>query len=900
GSDKPVLASGMSDFRKGEDNTFSAVFSRADENMYWHKRKLKQVSNAKYGMRNDIYEMFYRSKDCSLVEMLNNSSCDEIVEVDLNRDSFRQFYYIENKYISAPKITSYSALYEFCCKELVHPDDKEEYAYQLNPDRFFQRISKNKIPNFDFIHVRYKLQDGSYRYVEQCVIAGEENELAPGVFRIYIFDINNLKMRMAGNETGNIKPFMKQRNSLTGLYVENEFFPRGETLVKEKGNEGLCLISIDIEHFRFFDEWYGREKGDEFLAGIGKILLKEEEETGGVAGYFSYDDFAIICPKDDKRILALYEKIRGLVGEFGLSVGFQPAFGITKLEEGVRVVDAFDRANIALGRAKKDIRSRISYYESSAHDDEEAEYRVLSDFVDAMKNDEFTFYLQPQCVISSGKIVGSEALVRWKKKSGKIIPPGDYIPLLEKYGFIVDLDQMLWGKVAKWLRQLIDEGITPLPVSVNVSRTDIFSLDIASIFKNLARKYNLPHELLKIEITESAYSETTTKMADLAKKLRNDGFMVLMDDFGSGYSSLNMLNTLEVDVIKLDGGFLRLKGSAYDRGISIIESVVNMSRNIALPIIVEGVETKSQSDFLQSLGCHYAQGYYFYRPMPIKDFEALLKNEDGLDRNGIVASSNEQFRLHEFLDENIYSDSMLNNIIGPVAFYALKADGDVDIVRFNEQFCDAVGIKEFHERLGAVQNYMPKEDAVILRKALVKAISDRLVGSNAVLRFYKPGGVISYFKIHFYHIGKKENNDLFYGSATDVSPLAILKEEFDIVSHMSIDSLILISKKYDKWVYRVASHGLSNALGIGPEQLEKELNNGAFAKRVSHKEDLAGFMKLAAEKSEKHENFNASFHVRPKTGKSVLLKLEFFYVGDKSDNVLYVLRSSIADSPINA
>ncbi|MBQ2070073.1 MAG: hypothetical protein II467_03995, partial [Bacilli bacterium] len=211
-----------------------------------------------------------------------------------------------------------------------------------------------------------------------------------------------------------------------------------------------------------------------------------------------------------------------------------------------------------------------------------------------------------------------------------------------------------------------------------------------------------------------------------------------------------------------------------------------------------------------------------------------------------------------------------------------------------------VGIKEFHERLGAVQNYMPKEDAVILRKALIKAISDRLVGSNAVLRFYKPGGVISYFKIHFYHIGKKENNDLFYGSATDVSPLAILKEEFDIVSHMSNDSLILISKKYDKWVYRVASHGLSNALGISPEQLEKELNNGAFAKRVSHKEDLAGFMKVAAEKSEKHENFNASFHVRPKTGKSVLLKLEFFYVGDKSDNVLYVLRSSIADSPINA
>lgn len=893
GTDKPVLATGMADYRRDEDNTFGAVFERADDAMYWHKRKLKQAQGAKYGVRNNIYDLFYHNKDCSLIEMLNNSSCDAILEVDLRRNTFRLLYHVAGKYLFPSELMSdFVSLYRWCFENLVHPEDRLEYERQLNPDRFFQRMAKNKIPNFEFTHLRFKVHDGSYRYVEQCVICGEENGLAHGVFRLYVFDIHNLKVRQEGKQTNRESSYEHERSPLTGLFVEATFFPQAEDLVRAKKDVPWCLIAIDIEHFRFFDEWYGREKGDELLKNIGLILAEEEKSLGGLAGYFAYDDFALLCPYDDEAIQAMYGKIRELVTSFGLSIGFLPAFGIAKIEGNARVVDAFDQANIALGRAKKDIRNRIAVYDPRFHGDEENEYRILSEFVEGMKNDEFAFYLQPQCAISTGKIVGAEALTRWIRKSGRIIPPGDYIPILEKYGFIMDLDQMLWEKVAKWLRGLIDQGVKPLPVSVNVSRADIFTLDIFKIFHDLAERYGLPHSLLEVEITESAYTETTTQIADLAKALRADGFTVLMDDFGSGYSSLNMLNTLEVDVIKLDGDFLRLSGSAYERGIRIIESVVNMTKNLALSIVVEGVETKSQSDFLQSLGCRYAQGYYFYRPMPIGQYEALLRDEKKIDRRGFRVKKNEQFRLREFLDKNIYSDSMLNNIIGPVAFYALNENESVDIVRFNEQFYEAVGINEFQERLADIRQWMPHDDPKVLVATLRKAMKDRLGGASAILRFGKPDGSMSVFHIHFYHIGKKESAELFYGSATDVSAYSELQDELKLISRLSIDSFIFVSSRSGKWVYHVASHGMSSLLGLTPEQLEKEMNDGSFARRVLRRDNLKQFMAKAQERANNKQDFVETFHVRVRRGKVIALKLEFTYVGDESNNILYVLRSS--------
>ena len=168
-------------------------------------------------------------------------------------------------------------------------------------------------------------------------------------------------------------------------------------------------------------------------------------------------------------------------------------------------------------------------------------------------------------------------------------------------------------------------------MSINVSRVDIYNFDIVKYLIDLTDKYDLPHRLIKVEITESAYAETAKFIEDIVLRLRKEGFAVLMDDFGSGYSSLNMLSTIKLDAIKLDSEFLRLEGADYERGIRIIESVVNMAKVMALPIIVEGVETKQQCEFLMELGCRYVQGYYFFKPLPREEFEKVIKQKDMID-----------------------------------------------------------------------------------------------------------------------------------------------------------------------------------------------------------------------------------------------------------------------------
>ena len=255
-----------------------------------------------------------------------------------------------------------------------------------------------------------------------------------------------------------------------------------------------------------------------------------------------------------------------------------------------------------------------------------------------------------------------------------MIPPARFVPILEKYGMVTNLDKYIWEGVCAWLRKWIDAGNTPVPISVNVSQIDIFSIDVPEYFNGLLEKYRLPARLIKIEITESAYVEDTAVVRETVRRLRNLGFLVLMDDFGSGYSSLNMLRSLNVDVIKLDAQFLHISENESRKGISILESIINMAKTMTIPVIVEGVETPEQINFLADLGCRYMQGYYFYRPMPVEEFENLIRDPKNVDLNGFEFKANEQFHTREFLDENVFNDAMLNNILGPVAIYRRKGD----------------------------------------------------------------------------------------------------------------------------------------------------------------------------------------------------------------------------------
>ena len=921
---EPIISTGISDYRQGLDNTFRAVFLRADERMYIRKRQLKEkghinlakvqeveiesesneerieklkadlvrireesmkVSNPRIG----FYKAFYRNEEYPLIDLLNNSSCDEVMEINLNDNTYKQLFHADGKYFVATVDESFSDLIEFVSNYIVHPDDRELYKNLMNKEDLLERLSQGEIPNFLFEHFRYKLQDGSYRYVEQVLITGLENGIAPGVVRLYVFDIHNYKARQNGNSADERGLMSKGRDSVTNLLLEKEFLIKAQELIDSKQNEDWCLISIDIEHFRFFDEWYGREAGDNLLSKVGALLAGAEKDLKGITGYFGKDDFAIIMPYDQNKIQKLFDDVKEIIFSFGATAGFMPAFGIAMIEKGLALVDAFDRSTIASAKAKSDIRNRICIYNSEMQFLVQKESRLLSEFMQALKNREITFYLQPQCRISSKKVVGVEALARWIKPDGTIIPPGDFIPVIEKYGFIPDLDQYIWERVCESLSAWMKAGHKCVPASINVSRADLFSIDITKKLSDLAEKYEIPTNMIKVEITESSYVEASDLVDNLVSKLREKGFSVLMDDFGSGYSSLNMLSTIKLDAIKLDARFLKIDDDTDSKALHILESVVNMAKTIGLPIIVEGVETKFQCDFLENLGCRYIQGYYFYRPMPVEEFERLILNEDMIDDRGFVAKLNEQVRIREFLDKNIYSDSMLNNIIGPVAFYSW--DGKkTDIVRFNEQFYQAVHIQEFAERLEFIEQFIHPDDCVKMHDAFRFAMMDKLNGHSEILRFYTPDGTILSFHMHFYYLGKKEGGERFYGAAQNVTELTDLKEEVKLIANYSKDSMVFMKKLGDKWFYSVASRGLSDVFDITPAEFEKELNDGEFAKkrvvnRKKHEEFMNTFHTLAQRKG----NFEGDVEVYDSSHHMVVLHVVFTCVSGQSNNIAYVL-----------
>ena len=278
---------------------------------------------------------------------------------------------------------------------------------------------------------------------------------------------------------------------------------------------------------------------------------------------------------------------------------------------------------------------RLSQRYDEMTEEIEKELDILNESRIALERRQFYLAVQPKCRITTGKIVGAEALVRWKHPERGMIFPGQFIPVLEKNGFISDLDLYVWEEACSHIRKWMDEGIKPVPISINVSRIDMLSMDVVKELNALTDKYKIEKKYLKVEITESAYVDDGNKVLDILQELDDAGYTLLMDDFGSGYSSLNMLKEAIVDILKIDMKFLDMKEEDAKKGLTILKSIIKMSNEMNLPIIVEGVETKEQAEFLTKMKVRYAQGYLFYRPMHVDDFEELIKDENNVDYRGI-------------------------------------------------------------------------------------------------------------------------------------------------------------------------------------------------------------------------------------------------------------------------
>ena len=631
----------------------------------------------------DVLELLGRPG--SIVEFLDSLSFDELVEVDLFNNRVHNLSHVEGKYFVPVFDGPFKDLHRYSSENMIHPDDRHIHRELMNHDTMSERLATSPIPGVISAEFRYRLQSGGWCWVKQVIVGGSQHGLPDGVIRFYVFDIQNRKQRELGEMVIGRRSAAAPRDSMTGLRREREFFADARDLVSSKASRGWCLITLDIDQFKLFNEWNGREAGDFVLAKIGGYFVRRELDDGWLAGYLGQDDFCVFMPYAEEKIQNLYDDISGIIAAYETSMSFTPVFGVSMVDETSTPLDLLDRAKLASTVAKADFKHRISYFEPEMLRQTDAEYRLLTDFQKAIANGEIFFAVQPQCRLSTGQIVGCEALARWRRANGGVVQPTEFVPVLEKFGFITDLDRYIWEGVCSRIRRWIDEGYAPVPVSVNVSRQDIYNMDVAEHFADLIDQYGLPASLIKIEITESAYAEDTGKVDETVGRLRDMGFLVLIDDFGSGYSSLNMLDSIGVDVIKLDMRFLHMNEQDKKKSIRILESTISMAKSLGLAVVTEGVETADQADFLRSIGCRYVQGYYFYRPMTLDDFERLIIDESNIDRKGFQVKSNDEFHLREFLDHNVYSDSMLNSLLGAVGVYSWR-DDNVDIVRFNEQF----------------------------------------------------------------------------------------------------------------------------------------------------------------------------------------------------------------------
>ena len=561
-----------------------------------------------------------------IIEWLNSTSYDDLISIDVANDHCVNLYHVDGKYHVPILDGTYREIFEYAVEHMIHPDDREEYRRYMAPETILDAVSQSESPGCLYFKVRYRLQNGEWRWAGKYLFAGSEYGIREGLVITYTFDIQSQVDREQGG--GIDKLFAEEqedvRNEITRLIDEKAFFSHARTLFERPDIADWCVIAIDIQYFRLFNDWYGRSRGDLLLAKIGELLAEAEHDTGGVASYFGQDNFYLLVPFDQQFITRLHRKMTDLFTELNTAYGFRPMFGVCRVEPDAHILDLLDHAKEAQEIARQDVKIGICLYRSKMLEQTNREYEILLEFKNGIRNREFKPYLQPQCNIETGKVIGAEALARWCKPDGTIVSPVAFIPVLEKFGFITDLDCYIWEEVCAMLRTFIDTGREVVPISVNASQADFYAIDVPTFLDELTNKYDIPKSLLEVEVTESTFADNVQTVIDATQRLRDMGFTVLMDDFGSGSSSLNMLSNLNVDAIKLDGGFFQSSGEYVRKSDYIVESIVNMLQNLELPLITEGVETREQVEFLARIGCRIIQGFYFYKPMPVEDFEKLV------------------------------------------------------------------------------------------------------------------------------------------------------------------------------------------------------------------------------------------------------------------------------------
>jgi diguanylate cyclase (GGDEF)-like protein len=408
-------------------------------------------------------------------------------------------------------------------------------------------------------------------------------------------------------------------DSLTKAYNRYGFYKNAQKLIKEHTDTEYCLILSDIKSFKLINEIYGENIADKIL--IDEVnIIRQKMKGNSVLGRLNGDIIAMVIPKEYLSEKEFSDMIKLLSDRysnknFRLHI-YLGVYYIKDVNETIRQM--VDKVSLVIMKSKGNMSNYILYYDENSYRNDIFKQQLIGEFETALNENQFCMYLQPQ-TDKDGNMLGAEALIRWNHPNMGLIMPGAFIECFEDAGLIYRLDNYIWEEAAKQLKIWKDSGYNYY-ISVNISAKDFYHIDVYQTFKNLVSKYGIDTDKLHIEITETALSEDKQAAHKTIERLHDEGFIIEIDDFGSGYSSFNFLKDVCADVIKIDRVFLK-KSSHEERGEQILRSIISLSHDIGMDVITEGVENVDQLSMLAKMNCDWFQGYYFSKPVTVGDFE---------------------------------------------------------------------------------------------------------------------------------------------------------------------------------------------------------------------------------------------------------------------------------------
>lgn len=410
---------------------------------------------------------------------------------------------------------------------------------------------------------------------------------------------------------------------LTRIYNYSKFYVDVQHELLSNPDKEYAVIVFDIERFKSINDVYGMLEGDEVLKQIGAILTSVFGRTANYSRMHS--DMFAFCVSYEKKgdIIKIIEKVKKAINTFAAEKPYSlnTDYGIYPVDDRTVPVNLMcDRAMMAAKTIKGDITKFCAFFDEQYRQDMLKTSEIEREMNPALEAGQFLMYLQPKYSISDSTLCGAEVLCRWKHPVKGIVPPNDFIPLFERNGFILKLDEYMWERACITIRRWLDEGRKPVPLSVNISRYHIKHNNLEKVLMDLLDKYGLEPSMLNLEITESLFLDNPEELNRVLARLQKLGFKLEVDDFGSGFSSLNLIRNITVDTIKIDKDFLDNE-IASEKGQIVVKHTISMAKDLKLKVIAEGVETKEHLDFLKKSDCDIAQGYFFAKPMPVEEFD---------------------------------------------------------------------------------------------------------------------------------------------------------------------------------------------------------------------------------------------------------------------------------------